>query len=561
MVFRPEFPGDYPTLGFGVLDWMIENLAMPDRMDYEPFMPTQEQAEFVLRFYELDPITGRRVIRRGVISRPRGWGKSPFLSAIGIAEGMAEVIFDGWDANGKPVGKPWSTVQQPLIVVAAATEEQTFNAWTPLLDMLTGHAPIHDNYMGLEPMEAQVNLPYGKIMPVAMSTNSTKGLPSQFALLDQTEQWTSAESKKMFTVLKNNTAKRGGSFIEAPNAFTPGEGSIAETSAKAYFAQVEGRAKNEKGLLYDHREAPGATEIMERESLLHGLRVAYGDASAHPDGCLIHDPPCEPGWVDLEILIQSIWDEDADEMESRSDFLNQITQASDAWVGQTDWAAREASIQEDPVAPLKPGDAIVMGFDGSRGRAKGKPDATALIGCRINDGHVFKLGIWEAPDDKKTWDTWEPPIPEIEALLKETFSKYKVGAFYADPGKDWRSHINKWEAKWGPQTEVKVSRNHPFEWWMGGGSARRNETAIEEAEKAIFNGDMTHDGSYDLTRHVLNAKRRMSHGRLAIGKDGENSPRKVDAAVSMILAWAARQEALAKGLGRRRVPQRPRRIR
>jgi hypothetical protein len=75
MVFKPDYPGDYPTLGFGVLDWMIENLAMPDRLDYEPFMPTQEQAAFVLRFYELDPITGRRVIRRGVISRPRGWGK------------------------------------------------------------------------------------------------------------------------------------------------------------------------------------------------------------------------------------------------------------------------------------------------------------------------------------------------------------------------------------------------------------------------------------------------------------------------------------------------------
>lgn len=561
MVFKPDFPGDYPTLGFGVLDWMTENLAQPGLMHYAPFYPTQEQAEFVLRFYELDPVTGRRVIRRGVISRPRGWGKSPFLSAVGLAEGIADVVFDGWDANGKPVGKPWSTMQQPLIIIAAATEDQTFNAWTPLLDMLEAQAPIHDNYSGLEPMDTTVNLPYGQIMPVATSTNSTKGLPTQFALLDQTEQWTSAESRKLFTVLKNNTAKRGGSFIEAPNAFTPGEGSIAETSAKAYFAQVEGRSKNEKGLLYDHREAPGATDIMERDSLEYGLRVAYGDASAHSDGCVVHDPPCSPGWVDLETLIQSVWDEDADEMESRSDFLNQITQASDAWIGQTDWAARDASAQDDPPAPLRPGDAVVLGFDGSRGRAKGKPDATALIGCRVSDGHVFRLGVWEASEDRKEWDRWAPPIPEIESLLKDTFTRYKVVAFYADPGKDWRSHINKWEAKWGQKVAIKVSRDHPFEWWMGGGSAKRNETAIEEAESAILLGDMTHDGSHDLTRHVLNAKRRMSHRYLAIGKETENSPRKVDAAVAMVLAWAARQRALAQGYGRRRVPQRPRRIR
>ncbi|MGI8682057.1 MAG: hypothetical protein ACR2JO_08000 [Mycobacteriales bacterium] len=33
---------------------------------------TKEQAEFILRFYELDPRTGRRIVHRGVLSRPRG---------------------------------------------------------------------------------------------------------------------------------------------------------------------------------------------------------------------------------------------------------------------------------------------------------------------------------------------------------------------------------------------------------------------------------------------------------------------------------------------------------
>lgn len=561
MAFRPAFPGDFPSLGYGVLDWMRENLAEPDTLDYRPLTLTQEQAEFVIRFYELDPVTGKRLIRRGVLSRPRGWGKSPMLSALGIAEGLADVVFDGWDANGQPVGKPWSTVRRPMIAVAAATEEQTTNAWTPLLDMLTADAPVHDNYVGLEPMNTRINLPYGDIRTVFSSPNSTKGLQTIFVLMDQTEQWTSAETHKLFTVLKNNTAKRGGSFIESPNAFTPGAGSIAEQSAQAYFAQLEGRAKNEKGLLYDHREAPGGTEIMERESLIAGLRYAYGDSSAHPDGCVIHEPACEPGWVDLDHLVQSIWDEDADEQESRSDFLNQITQTSDAWIGQTDWAAQAASAQEKPPAPLKRGDTIALGFDGSRGRAKGKPDATALIGCRVSDGFVFKIGIWEATDDKRTWDTWEPPIPEIEAALADTFKRYRVAAFYADPGKDWRSHINAWEAKFSRRVPVKATRGHPFEWWMTGGRATIVEGAIEEAETSILLGDLVHDESYDLTRHVLNAKRRMSHRRLGLGKDSASSPRKIDAAVAMVLAWTARREALAKGFGRTGARSVPKRIR
>ena len=52
--------------------------------------------------------------------------------------------------------------------------------------------------------------------------------------------------------------------------------------------------------------------------------------------------------------------------ESRSDFLNQITHASDAWISQPDWAA---ALDGDAV--LADGDAISLGFDGSRGRDEG----------------------------------------------------------------------------------------------------------------------------------------------------------------------------------------------
>lgn len=74
MPWRPSEPGEVPTLGWGVLDWITDNLARPELDAYEPLIPTREQADFILRFYELDPLTGKRKVRRGVISRPRGWG-------------------------------------------------------------------------------------------------------------------------------------------------------------------------------------------------------------------------------------------------------------------------------------------------------------------------------------------------------------------------------------------------------------------------------------------------------------------------------------------------------
>lgn len=555
MPWKPQHPGDFPTLGYYALDWITGNLGAPDRLDFEPFLPSQEQADFILRYYELHPVTGRRRIRRGVLSRARGWGKSPFISALAILEGLADVVPDGWDAYGQPVGKPWSTVRMPIVVVAAASEAQTMNAWLPLLEMLREDAPVWDNYPGIEPMGTQVNLPYGLIRPVTASPTANKGFRPVFSVMDQTEQWTPGNGGIEFArVLRANATKIGGSLIETPNAYEPGVGSVAENSAKAFFAMREGRSKQEDGLLYDHREAPGDTDLMDRESLTYGLRVAYGDSSDHPDGCVIHDPPCPPGWSPIESQIAHIWDEDANEQESRGDFLNQITHASDAWLSQPEWAARKSPVE------VKPGDAVTLGFDGSRGRAKGKPDATVLIGCRVSDGHLFRVGVWEASEDRSTWPEWSPPLPEIEAAVQDCFTRYRVVAFYADPA-HFASYVNAWEAKFGGRVPVKVKRDHPFEWWMTGGRSVSIEKAIELMEGAVRNGDLTHDGSYDLTRHVLNARRRLSHGRLALAKDSASSPRKIDAAVAAVLAWQARLDAVAAGHGAAHVPSVPRRIR
>src|SRR5690349_12667571 len=138
---------------------MTDNLARPEAQDYEPFVPTQEQADFLLAFYRLDPITQQRIRRRGVISRPRGWGKSPFTAAIACFEALGPALCDGWDADGQPVGMPWSEVRRPLVEIAAVSEDQVdTNTWAPLLDMLT-RGPVMDEYPGLEPMQGFINLP------------------------------------------------------------------------------------------------------------------------------------------------------------------------------------------------------------------------------------------------------------------------------------------------------------------------------------------------------------------------------------------------------------------
>ncbi|WP_328903301.1 terminase [Streptomyces sp. NBC_00441] len=528
----PPEPGAVPTLGYDVIDWISEMLAAPDRGDYEPFLLYPEQEDFVLRYYELDPRTGKRRFRRGVISRPRGWGKSPFLAALAIVEALGPVVPDGWDSDGQPVGKPWAEVRTPLVQIAAVSETQTKNTWAPLLEMLQG--PVLDEYPGLEPLDTFVNLPRGRIEPITSSARTVKGNKPVFAVLDQTEEWVrSNRGNRLAETMRINAAKVGGTTIESPNAFIPGEGSVAEESAAFWTKIREGRAKDD-GLFYDHREAPPETDMTDRQSLTAGLAYTYGD-SADRNG----------GHVDLDTIVATIWDPSTDPQTARADFLNQITHASDSWISQPEWAGVAAA--EKVVGR---GEEVVLGFDGSRRRNRGVTDATALVGCRVSDGHLFLLGCWEQPDGPFGQD-WQVPTVEVLATVEDAFRDYKVVGMYADPAR-WESHVAKWEADHGRRLKLKASTQHPIEWWMTGGRSSHIVRALEKFRSSVVDGELTHDGSSVMTRHILNARRRESRSGIQIMKEHPDSSKKIDVAIAAVLAWQARVDAMAKGLGKKK---------
>lgn len=540
MPWKPSEPGEVPTLGFVVIDWITTYLAAPDRPEYEQFVLYPEQEDFLLRFYEINPATGKRRRRRGVISRPRGWGKSPLLAAMMAVEALGPVVPDGWDAHGQPVGKPWSLVRTPIVQVAAVSEAQTKNTWDPLLEMLR-EGPLLDEYPGVEPLDTFVSLPKGRIERITSSASTTKGGKPVFAALDQTEEWVKSNGGlNLFQKIKNNTAKLGGSFVESPNAFIPGLGSVAEQSA-AYWDAIQAGQNVDDGLHYDHREAPETTDLADRGSLILGLRIAYGDSSNHPDGCLLHDPPCPPGHSDIEHLLATIWDPTSDVQESRSDFLNQVTHASDSWLSKP-----EVGSCRDLAKWIQPGDMITLGFDGSRSRARGVTDATALIGCRVRDGHLFEIRVWEQPSGP-AGKGWKVPEIEVDAEVREAFAKYNVVAFFADPAK-WETWLVSWEAAFSDRLKIKASRDHPVHWWMTGGLVKQIVRATLKLHTAFVERECTYDGSSALTRHLLNARRRMSNAGVQIAKAHPESDKKIDAAVAAILAWAARLDAVAAGL-------------
>jgi hypothetical protein len=72
----------FPTLGYQVADLIQSTCVIPDGdFQGEPYVLTDEMLRFVLRYYRVDPHTGRFHYSRGAqLRRPQKWGKGPFYS-------------------------------------------------------------------------------------------------------------------------------------------------------------------------------------------------------------------------------------------------------------------------------------------------------------------------------------------------------------------------------------------------------------------------------------------------------------------------------------------------
>lgn len=565
----------FPTLGWYALDWIAENLTVYDGPALgEPLTFTQEQANFVLRYYEVDPlfegpatrpgekhIRRGRIVRRALLSRPKGWGKSPLVAAICLLEALGCIVMDGWDSKGQPVGRPWNEMGlKPLVQIVAVSEDQTANTWMPCIDMAR-NSPVYDNY-DIEPMETFINVPRGRIEAVTSAGLSREGFRPVFTAMDQTESWIQSNGGwKLARTIRRNTMKTGGSTIETPNAFEPGEESIAEQSWNAHQTQLKGKTMRKKrDLLLDHREASPLTDIWDEKSLYAGLVEAYGDSAAD-----------NGGWVVIDGVIDEFWDENTDIQEARRYFLNQITHASDSWLSSVELSACVE------LKHVELGTPITLGFDGSQGRAKGKADACALVACRLSDGYMWQVGIWEPPNNAKLAREWTAPAFEIDTAVHQMFRDYKVVGFYADPNM-WEAHISGWEKLYGKKLKVRGSgeANHPIMAWPRGKSTlvvphisrlkasilssglARMQFRAEHGPGADLSGvgEFTYDGSMELTKHFLNARMRKATTGYLLYKKFPESPDKIDGAYAAVLAWKARLDAVAKGLDKRQHTQR-----
>ncbi len=501
------------SLGWGACLWIEEwcvhgpgdvqgqpvHLLTPDSDGWRDV----EFARFIVDAYAIDG-DGRRIVDQAFLSRPKGRAKSELGGFIGIFEAVGPSRFDYWDDDGNPVGK---AVTVPYIRIMATEENQAGNVYD-VIRFNFEHGPVA-HIPGIDAGLTRIILPDGgEITPSTATAASKDGGKETWVCYDETHLWLTPELKRTYTTVRRNLVKRKAAepwSLETSTMYAPGENSVAEATHE-HFKQAREGLIDGSGLLMDHREAPWV-KIEDDKALLQALVYVYGSFAKV---------------MDIERIVKEIRNPHTDEEDARRYFLNQVVAGVDQWIDPAHWKdCREIA---DPIAPR---DQIAIGFDGSI-----RDDATAVVGCRLRDGKLFLLGVWENDGS----EGWEVPVSEVDAVIAEAFKLYRVEWVYCDP-MYWQDIVGKWAAEFGEKIV--------FEFWTN--KETRMVQALERFHTSTSTGQLAHDGNKTIARHVLNARKKKVRAGILIRKETPRSKKKIDACVAAVLAYEARGDAIADG--------------
>ncbi len=518
-----------------VPEWIEAHCVVPDGFNRgKQFRLYDYQLEYFANFYlvkgsaEFDPdsplLGPAFVYRRSLLIGPQKLGKGPTTAAHVCVEGVGPALFAGWARAddgyacsehgcgcgfeypyepGEPMGMSWAT---PLIQITAFSEEQTGNVYDALRPMIE-YGPLSD--MIPKTGEGFIRLPGdGRIDTVTSSAQSRLGQRVTFVPQDEVGLWTKTNGMaKVADTQYRGLAGMGGRAALTSNAWDPGENSVAQV-------QYESAAKD---IYRQFRQPPAALSFRNKAERRKIYQVVYGDA-LKPRG----------GHIDVDSIEAEAHDLiERDLAQAERFFGNRIVAGSDSWMDPTVWDERHDSDARPPA----PNDEITIGFDGSL-----RDDSTALVACRVEDGYLWLLGIWECPAEEAAAAEWEVPVGEVDAKVAEAFKTYRVLKMYCDPAY-WQDIVGRWAAEHGEKVVA--------EWWTN--RERAMVAALERFHTAAVTGQLSHDGGETLARHVGNAKKKITRSGVLVRKDRPGSPRKIDAAVCAVLAYEARGDVITAG--------------
>ncbi len=496
------------SLGFQIIDWIEYFLEHgPGDVEGQPVELDDEFSAFILRCYEVDG-SGARLIRRAVISRPKGRAKSELAAFIACAESLGPVRFDhfarkgevsSWGYRyepGEPVGHP---VTRPEVLCFATDLGQAGNTYEALCYMLhpeTCSPALAATFGKIDVGLLRVNLPNGGfIRPETAADSSADGAKSTFTIFDESHLWVLPRLKRLHQVVLRNLLKRkaaSGWALETTTMYAPGEGSVAEGTHEYAKAVAEDRV-SDGGLLFDHREAAPKWDPKYKTHRISGLKEVYGPAAE---------------WMPLDAISSSYDDPQTSSAEWIRYWFNRPVSLQGQWLSQQAWDECQVSRE------IPDGADVVLSLDGSFSH-----DSTALIVVQMGDfPHVDVAGHWEAPPGAQDWRV---DILDVEDSIRSCFRRWSVREVCADP------------ALWARSLQLLAEENLPMVEFPQHPSRMTPATSL--FTDMVNTRSLTHSGNPALTRHVSNAVLARDSRGVRLQKEHRSSQRHIDLAVAAVM--------------------------
>lgn len=525
----PPLDRSCPTLGPQVCAWIEANCVFgPGSLKGQPAKLDKEKRAFIYRAYEIHPrgaeLAGTRRFQRCGLEWRKGLAKSELGAWITYAElhHDAPVRFDGWDARGNPVGRP---VESPYIPMLAVTAEQVEELMFAVLKVVVEESPDVDRFLITNERITRLDhfgRPDGDAVPVAGAPGSRDGARTTFSPVDEPHRLYLPRQREAHETMVQNLHKRQMEdpwMLYVSTAGRAGQGSVQE-DIRAEAEEIEKGIRDDPSLFFVSRWAGSEHKDLSTVEL---RKAAVANATG---------PVGEWGLGQFERIARDYDRKGVDKSYWERVWLNR-------WRAGDSQAFDMQKVRHDLLRPdaISDGAFVTLGFDGARFR-----DATVLVAAEVSTGSAQLLGVWERPPDV---DDWSVPESEVSELVADAMKRFKVWRMYCDPW-GWVETVASWATKWP---------NQVIEWHTN----RHRQMAFKTRElvEAIDSGAITFaNNEYrpDLLRHMGNTGKHELKVRDDEGQplwvpqkaDGRLED-KIDAAVALILAWAACLDAQRTG--------------
>jgi phage terminase large subunit-like protein len=343
----------------------------------------------------------------------------------------------------------------------------------------------------------------GQILRMSSDPGRLHGYNPSLVVCDELAQWTTPSLRRAYAALTS-----GGGARKAPQVFTITTAGDAHDRHESILGHIldmsaqDGEVEREPGLDVC-RLWPAKMLVYNHEAPTTNPRDVAAMKKANP-----------ASWITEDYL-------------GRQAANNELTDADVLQLHGCVWAEGETTFLapdvlkacRDDERRLEDGETVVLAFDGSERR-----DETWLTACTL-DGYVEPLARWFRP--KGAPPEWRIPRQEVHGVLEAAVERFDVVEIAPDPP-GWYSEIDEWIDLYG-EIVVLFETKQPT----------RMAPACERTRTAALDGKFSYGGPHagELAAHFGHCVARETPVGTTVGKDNTDSPRKIDGAVSAIIAF------------------------